>query len=82
MSSTLREPAPGQWGPDVSAYQAAMSVVALHVAQVFIKSSSREAHAWARELAQELQTEACDISPEIGRHLVEMTIQKVDDLPF
>jgi hypothetical protein len=76
MSSTIREPAPNQWGPDVSAYQAAMSVVALHIAEAFIQSGSEEVHQWARELAHELKRECLDIAPEIGRHLMQMTLHR------
>lgn len=86
MSSTITEPTAGRWGPDVSAYQAAMSVVALHIAQAFIKSDSEEVHLWARELAHELKRELCDISPDIARHLMRMTLQypalSGDDIPF
>ncbi|MFK0182007.1 hypothetical protein ACIQVR_39355 [Streptomyces xanthochromogenes] len=86
MSSTLREPAPGQWGPEASAYQAAMSVVALHIAGAFIQSGSEEVHQWARELAHELKRECFDISPEIGSHLMRMTLHwpalTRGDIPF
>lgn len=85
MSSAIKEPRPGQWGPDVTAYQAAMSVVALHIAQAFIQSGTEEVHVWARELAHELKRELCDISPEICQHLVRMTLQHPGlgpDIPF
>lgn len=86
MSSTLREPASGQWGPGVSAYQAAMSVVALHIAGAFIESGSEDVHQWARELAHELKRELCDISPDIARHLLRMTLHQParsgNDIPF
>lgn len=85
MSSSIREPKAGQWGPDVTAYQAAMSVVSLHIAQAFVQSSSEEVHAWARELARELKRELFDLSDDIGRHLVRLTLGKADpdkSLPF
>lgn len=82
MSDDIREPTPGQWGPDVTAYQAAMSVVALHLAEAFIKSGSEEVHTWARELAHELKRELCDISPEICRHLMRLTIQHPELGPY
>jgi hypothetical protein len=85
VSSTIPEPQAGQWGPDVTAFQAAMSVVSLHVAQAFIKSDSEEVHAWARELAHELKRELFDLSEPIGRHLMRMTLHQPTpdgDQPF
>lgn len=85
MSSAIREPQTGQWGPDVTAYQAAMSVVSLHIAQAFIKSSSEEVHAWARELAHELKCELFDLSEPIAAHLARMALHRPatgENLPF
>lgn len=84
-AATIPEPQPGQWGPGVTAYQVAMSVVALHIAQAFIDSNSEEVHHWARELAHELKRNHFDLSEDISRHLTRMTLQQPalsDDIPF
>ncbi|WP_432053670.1 hypothetical protein [Streptomyces sp. bgisy022] len=85
-SDTKKQPTTGPWwGPGVTAEQAALSVVSLHIAQAFIQSNNEEVHLWARELAHELKRELFDLSGDIGRHLLRMTLQQPalsDHVPF
>jgi hypothetical protein len=85
QTDTTQAPSREPWGPGVTPEQAALSVVSLHIAQAFIQSDNEEVHAWARELAHELKRELFDLSEDIGRHLLRMTLQQPalsDHVPF
>ncbi|MER6492635.1 hypothetical protein [Streptomyces griseorubiginosus] len=67
--------------PDTASPQAALDVVALHLAQAFIHSGSKEVHAWARGLAHALQMEGVDLHSNVGAHMQSLALGP-NDVPF
>jgi len=73
----------GPWGPGVTRHQAAMNVVALHLAEALLDSKSEPVRAWARGLAHELKRERIDLLDEIGRHMQRMALGgPTNEIPF
>lgn len=73
----------GPWGPGVTRHQAAMNVVALHLAEALLDSKNEPVRAWARGLAHELRREQIDLLDEIGRHMQRMALGgPTNEVPF
>jgi len=73
----------GPWGPGVTRHQAAMNVVALHLAEALLDGKSEDVRTWARGLAHELKRERIDLLDEIGRHMQRMALGgPTNEVPF
>ncbi|MFE2850635.1 hypothetical protein ACFXJO_05805 [Streptomyces lavendulae] len=70
------------WGPGVTAYEAVTSVVSLHIADALVNSKSDDVREWARELARELKRERIDLREDIGRQVLRLTLDPLNDVPF
>lgn len=78
MSTDQNEAVPA---PGLSSYKAAVDTTAQHIAAAFISSSSREVHAFARDLAHALQADGIDLVDAVGAHMKDIALRP-DDMPF
>ena len=74
------------WAPDpsIEALVAVRSVVAGHLAEMFLDGKCPEAHQWARGIAQELKLAGVDIDDDIVARLRSLTLgpRPAEEAPF
>lgn len=72
------------WHPLVTSFDRAKTVVAAHLAEMFLDGTTEEVRAFARGIAAELRREGVDIDDLIVGHLRDLALgpRSADNLPF